>query len=120
MRISDKRAVIINCIALGILSLLLKTSRSTVYHTLNRFKEFHSTEDCPRSRRQMSLMLSEHETGATQKDPWGKWLMTWMLVRRQWGKLLNWFEVVTSDNAHSSATQRLPKRKNTGSSEDFF
>ena len=31
--------------------ILLKTSRSTVYHTVSKFKEYNSTEDCSQSKR---------------------------------------------------------------------
>ena len=62
---------------------LLKAARSTVYYTVTRFQELKSTEDGPRcgrarsfgrllegdlSGRQRSLMLSELESGAIQRD----------------------------------------------------
>ena len=54
---------------------LLKAARSTVYYTVTRFQKLKSTEDCPQcgrpqscGRRQRSLMLSEPECGAIQRD----------------------------------------------------
>ena len=48
---------------------LLKAARSTVYYTVIRFQELKSTEDHRRCvRHQRSLMLSEPESGAIQKD----------------------------------------------------
>ena len=54
---------------------LFKAARSTVYYTVMRFRKLKSSEDrpqCGRSRssgrRQRSLMLSEPESGAIQRD----------------------------------------------------
>ena len=52
---SDKHAAIIELHRAGKTNFeivkLLKAPRSTVYHTVSRFKELQSTENCPRSGR---------------------------------------------------------------------
>ena len=70
---SAKRAAIIELHRIGKtnseIMKLLKAARSTVYYTVMRFQELKSTEDRRRCvRRQRSLMLSELESGAIQKD----------------------------------------------------
>ena len=58
---------------------LLKAAISTVYYTVTRFQELKSTEDHPQCGRpqssgrcKMSLMLSEPESGAIQRDSCGE------------------------------------------------
>ena len=60
---SDKRAAIIEPLRAGKTNSeivkLLKVPRSTVYHTVSRFKELQSTEDRPRSGRPRSSRTSK-------------------------------------------------------------
>ena len=126
---SDKRAAIIELHCAGKTNseiVKLKARRSTVDHTVSRFKELQSTEDRSRSGRprsswtpkminavrarirhnpKRSMRAMAHDMNVSEK-------MIRNIVQTN-------LKIVVFQNANSSTPHRPPKRKKTGSSEDF-